>query len=144
MHLFTKKIKQYWQVVLLFSIWLLISVFNTKIYWMLIDDGYNIWFVRNLFLQIKNFNITSISDMLLESTGRFRPIYWFYHMIVWLIGKNNFVVHRIGHVMIFGFILFFIYSILTKITKSKNIAFIGSSLFLIIPVNFENWARIGS
>lgn len=128
--------------ILLFT-WLGIMIPNLKIYWMLVDDGFDVVFSRTLFERLFSFNITNIISKLLEDGGRFRPVYWIYQITEWLIGGNNYQIHHFVHMMVIGLTLLFIYLILKELTKSKLISFFGAMTYLLIPTNSENIYRLG-
>ena len=135
--------KNNWQLIFLGIGFVLVSLPNFKIYWMLVDDGYDVWFSRTLLEKFLNINIFGIVSQLLEIGGRFRPIYWFYHSFVYLFGGTNYLVHRFFHIMIFGLIILLIYKIVSKFTNNKNAGLLSSLIFMLTPTNFENWARLG-
>lgn len=135
--------KKYWAYMFLFAAWLPITFYNTKIYWMLVDDGYDVVFSRTLFEKLTSLNIAGFFSQLLEAGGRFRPVYWIYHMLVWVIGRNSFQFHHLVHMLVIGLTIYFIYRILHKLTESKTISFFGAITYLLIPINSENILRLG-
>ena len=136
-------LEKYWAYLLLFAAWLPATFYNTKIYWMLVDDGYNVVFSRTLFEKLTSLNIAGFFSQLLEAGGRFRPVYWIYHMLVWIIGRNSFQFHHLVHMLVIGLTIYFIYRILHKLTESKTISFLGAITYLLIPINSENILRLG-
>jgi len=136
-------LKKSWTVIILFLAWLPITFFNTKIYWMLVDDGWDIVFTRTLFEKLSGLNITGFFSQLLESGGRFRPIYWMYHMTVWLIGGNSFQFQHFAHMLVIGVTVFFIYLIVKELTRSISVAFFAALFYLLTPLNTENIMRLG-
>lgn len=117
---------------------------NLFIYWMLIDDGYTILVDQKLTLLVRNLDLPGIGGILVESQyGRFRPLYWIYNWIVYLIGGNEPSVHRLFHIGIYLLIIFVIYKVSYRLTKSRAFSLLGSALFAVTPLNLENWMRLG-
>lgn len=135
--------KKYLAPVSLFIVWLIVTIPNLKIYWMLIDDGASVVFARTLFEKISGFDILGFLSQLFENVGRFRPVYWLYHMWVWLIGGNSYQFHHFAHMVVIGVAVFFVYLIILELTKSKTISFIASLFYFFIPLNTENIVRLG-
>lgn len=138
-----KILKNSWDSVILFITWLVISIFNLNGYWLLVDDGEGIVFVRTLVEKIFRLNIYGFVSMLFETNGRFRPVYWVYQMIVWLIGGNSYQFHHFAHMVVIGLGMLFVYLIIKELTKSKLLSFFGSLFFLLSPLNTENIFRLG-
>jgi hypothetical protein len=136
-------IKNNLTVFLLFFVWLVVTIFNLRIYWMLVDDGGNIVFSRTLFEKISSLNIMGFASQLLESVGRFRPVYWLYQMTVWIIGRNSYQFQHFAHMLVIGLTVLFIYLIIRELTKSKIVSFFGALTYLLIPINSENIFRLG-
>jgi hypothetical protein len=110
---------------------------------MLVDDGVDVVFSRTLFEKLSNFDFLGFASQLLENIGRFRPIYWMYHMTVWLIGRNSYQFQHFAHMLVIGLTIFFIYLIIRKLTKSRVTSFFGALAYLLIPLNTENILRLG-
>lgn len=107
------------------------------------DDGWDIVFVRTLFEKLSNLNLSGFISQLLEIGGRFRPIYWFYHTWVWLIGGNSFQFHHFAHMIVIGVAVLFIYLTLHELTKSKPISLFAALFYFFVPLNTENIMRLG-
>jgi len=110
---------------------------------MLVDDGEGVIFVKTLFEKISHLNISGFVSQLFETNGRFRPVYWLYQTIVWLVGKNNYQIHHLMHMLVIGITVLFIYLLIKQLTKSRLASFFGALMFLLIPLNTENIMRLG-
>jgi len=130
-------------IFILFLVWLPITFFNTKIYWMLVDDGWDVIFSRTLFEKLSSLNLTGFVSQLMESGGRFRPVYWTYHMWVWLIGGNSYQFQHFVHMLVIGLTVLFVYLIIKELTKSKSISLFAALFYLLTPLNTENIFRLG-
>ena len=130
-------------IFILFLVWLPITFFNTKIYWMLVDDGWDVVFSRTLFEKLSSINLAGFVSQLLETGGRFRPVYWMYHMWVWLIGGNSYQFHHFAHMLVIGITVLFIYLIIKELTHSKYVSFFAALFYLLTPLNTENVFRLG-
>jgi len=130
-------------IFILFLVWLPITFFNTKIYWMLVDDGWDVIFSRTLFEKLSSLNLTGFVSQLLESGGRFRPVYWMYHMGVWLVGGNSYQFQHFAHMVVIGITILFIYLIIKELTNSKLTSLFAALFYLLIPLNTENIFRLG-
>lgn len=138
-----KHLKKYWPFLVLLAVWIPITYYNTKIYWMLVDDGYDVVFSRKLFESLSHLNIFGFVSQIFESGGRFRPVYWIYQLLEWLIGRNSFQIHHLVHMVVIGLTVYFLYQILSKLTKSKIFSLFGALTYLLIPINSENIIRLG-
>lgn len=138
-----KFFKKYWAIIVLVVSWIPITFYNTKIYWMFVDDGWDVVFARTLFEKLSHLNIVGFVSQLFETGGRFRPVYWFYHTWVWLIGENSFQFQHFAHMIVIGVAILFIYLTLHELTKSKTISLLGSLFYFFVPLNTENIMRLG-
>ena len=138
-----KFLKNKWPILTIVAFWLPITFYNTKIYWMLVDDGGDVVFARTLFEKFSHLYIGQFISQLLETGGRFRPIYWFYHTWVWLIGGNSFQFQHFAHMIVIGITVLFIYLIVHEISKSKVLALFASFFYFFVPLNTENIMRLG-
>ncbi len=134
---------KHWQKIFLVAVFLLVGIPNLFINWMLIDDGYDIWFVREFSQKLYNFAFIDAFGQLLEAGGRFRPVYWIYNWFVWLVGGNQAWVHHLAHILIFAGIIILIYHFAKKITSSANAGLLSGIIFALTSLNYENWIRIG-
>jgi len=132
-------------ILLMVSAWIIVTIFNLRIYWMLVDDGWDVVFSRTLFEKISKFNFAGFFSQLviLENEGRFRPVYWFYQTTVWIIGKDSPQFQHFAHMLVIGLTVFVIYLIMNELTRSKLVSFFGSISYLLIPTNTENIFRLG-
>lgn len=136
-------IKSRLDVAALFIVWLIVTIFNLRGYWMLVDDGEGVVFARTLFEKLASLNLVAFFSQLLETNGRFRPVYWIYHMVVWFIGRNSYQFHHFAHMVVIGVGALFVYLIIKELTRSKWHSFFGSLFFLLTPLNTENIFRLG-
>ena len=127
----------------LILVFCIVFIPNLFIKWMLLDDGYTIYFVTLLHKFIISFNIQGFIGLFFEATGRLRPIYWIFNYLVWIIFGSNPFGFRLAHVLVWVGIVFLISKIIIKLTKSSIFAFLGSIIFIISPINYENILRIG-
>ncbi len=144
-----KKIKRYiakidWWVfgIITASLLLLSKTFQIKFSW--IDDGWNIVVARDLFRNLTHLNLNGVFGGLVESSiGRFRPVYWVWQVVVYLIGGQQSSVHYLLHAFLIVSILILVYKIILLVSNSKQVSALGSFLVLLFPLNFENWIRLG-
>lgn len=140
--IFTFFKKYFWEF-FLFAVWTAVTVPNLKIYWMLLDDGWDIVYSRKIFENLAHFNFLGVFSLFLESVGRFRPVYWLYQVAVWVIGGNNYQFSHFAHMVVIGATVLFIYLIVKELTQSKPASFFAALFFLLIPSNVENILRLG-
>jgi hypothetical protein len=131
------------EFVAMFAIWVIVTVQNMNIYWMLVDDGVSVVFSKTLFEKFMNLNLVGIASQLFEDGSRFRPFYWIYNMAVWLIGGSSFQIHHLVHMLIVGATMLFIYLIIRELTHSRTISSFGALTYLLTPLNTENIFRLG-
>jgi hypothetical protein len=110
---------------------------------MLVDDGEGVVFARTLFEKISSLNFVGFFSQLLETNGRFRPVYWFYQMVVWFVGRNSYQFHHFAHMLVIGTGMLFVYLIVRQLTNSRWLSFFASLFFLLTPLNTENLFRLG-
>jgi hypothetical protein len=134
---------KYFGILFLGVTYLTVFIPNFFIKWMLIDDGHTIEVVQSINSKVINFDVAGLINIFAESSGRFRPVYWLYNYFVWLVGGSNPVLHRAFHVLIFALIAYFIFRFVLSFTRSKVTSSIASLLFILTPLNYENWMRIG-
>lgn len=130
-------------ILLLLVFFIPIAYLNTNIYWMLVDDGYSVVFSRELFGKLARLELVAIFDQLVEDSGRFRPVYWFYQMFVWLLGGNDYRVWHLVHMFVIGATVIFVYLTIKKLTRSRPISVIAALFYLLTPLNTENILRLG-
>ena len=138
-----KIVKNNMGIVVSLVIWVVVTIFNMKGYWMLVDDGEGVVFSRTLVEKISELNLIGFVALLFETNGRFRPVYWFYQMIVWLIGGNSYQFHHFAHMLVIGAGMLFVYLIVKELTRSKLLSIFASLFFLLAPLNTENIFRLG-
>lgn len=130
-------------IVLLCIAWIIVTVSNLRIYWMLVDDGDDVIFARTLFEKIHSLNFMGFASQLFETNGRFRPVYWLYQMIVWLIGGNSYQFQHFAHMLVICITILFIYLAIKELTHSKIASFFAALFYLLTPLNAENIFRLG-
>lgn len=139
-----RKFKEYWPFLILFLLWATVAIFNVKIYWALIDDGWEVTFAKNLFDKLLTLNLSGFASTLSEGDGRLRIVFWIYRIFLWIIGGHNSQIYHLANMLVIGATVLFIYLVVEKITKSKIISTFGAIFYLIIPTNTENIIRIGT
>jgi len=123
-----KFLKNNLYIILLFAISLIVFVptFNIKFSW--IDDGWDIL----------------VADKIVETNiGRFRPVYWLWQTVVYIIGESYSSIHYLLHYVLIFSVVFLVYKIIYFFTKSNMSSFVGALILLIFPLNAENWIRLG-
>lgn len=129
-------------ILLILTIILFIPATGIKFSW--VDDGYNLLTAQNYLKSIKTLDISRLVGLVLEERiGRFRPAYWLWLISSYLIGGNNPTIHYLLHFILIFATSFLIFKTVFLITKSKWASLFSGSLFLINPINTENWYRLG-
>lgn len=121
---------------------LFIPAIGIKFSW--VDDGWDIQMCQKFIGFAKSFDFGHFFDLFFErSNGRFRPVYWLWLIASYLIGENNPTIHYLLHFILIFATTFLIFKTVFLITKSEWASFFAGSLFLINPINTENWYRLG-
>lgn len=133
-----------WQeVVLLLSI-AVILIPTLFVQWMIVDDGMSIAMAEQINNSLKNWNIHGLLDALTENEGgRFRPAYWLYYWVSYLVSGYNVLGYRIIHALVIAATVYIVFIIIKLLTSSKTVALFSSFLFLFTSHNVENWFRLG-
>lgn len=76
-------------------------------------------------------------------SGRFMPVYWFYHTLEYAIGGLNPTIHFLLHYLLILLAALFIYGTVKEFTNSEFAAFISGTLYIVTPLNTENLYRLG-
>ncbi len=139
-----RKFKEHWPFLIIFLVWTTVSIFNVKIYWALIDDGWEVTFAKNLFDKLTTLNLSGFASTLSEGDGRLRIVFWIYRIFLWIIGGHNPQIYHLANMLVIGATVLYIYLVVEKITKSKILSIFGAIFYLIIPTNTENIIRIGT
>lgn len=129
--------------VILFFLFLLIFSQLIQINFAWVDDTWDLRFSRNFLTLIGTLDLRGAFLSLIEiNSGRLRPVYLLWRVLVYLIAGNNAWAHYLLHFSIIAGTAIFIFKIVYFFTNSNLGSFIASSLFLVIPVNSENWVRL--
>lgn len=121
---------------------ILFPTVNIRFSW--IDDGWNINVAKNIITNFYTLNISGLFNNLFEITsGRMRPVYWIFQTIMFLLGDNYSSIYYFIHNIIILAASVVIYLLINFFTKSKFGSFFGSLLYILIPLNAENWVRLG-
>lgn len=133
-----------WYFLLLLAVILVVGIPSLFVDWLILDDGVMILISQKLSLALKTFNFQEIINLLIEKDlGRFRPAYWIYQWLVYLIAGINPVFQHLIHLIVNSLTVFLIYGIGRNFGLSKKAVFIGCLLFVMAPFNFEHWYRLG-
>lgn len=133
-----------WQEIALFVLILIIGLPSLFVSWMIVDDGVGILIPQKISNLLTSFNFGGLWDLFVEKeSGRFRPAYWIFQWVVYLIGREDPFFHHFVHFLVCAATVFLIFSIIRILTSSKSSALLGSSLFLLTYLNIENWYRLG-
>ncbi len=140
-----KSIFQYWPMLALVIISLLIMKSSLQLPFSLIDDGLVIDKSNEFVSKITNLNFRELDWLLLESrTGRSRPIFWLFMFIqYWFVGNNSFTLH-ILRIIFSASLISLVYYISYKLTKSKFVGILASLPALLFYRNVENFYRLVS
>lgn len=112
--------------------------------WALVDDGKSAQVAYDLTHSLLKFNLSAFLNNLLEyDSGRFRPGYWLYLWITFLIAQNSALWHHFIHLLLFFFSAFLIYLLGEKSTKKGFVGVLAAILFIIDWQVLENWYRLG-
>lgn len=147
---FSKKVKSWWeslswQEVALFVLVFIIGFPSVFVSWMIVDDGVSILFAQKISDFLSTFNLVGLWNLFLkEDVGRFRPAYWLFQWVSYLLAGKNPLLHHLIHFLMSGGTVFLIYSIIRILTFSKSAALVSSLIFLLASFNIENWYRLGT
>lgn len=109
-----------------------------------IDNGRMVLESRELHASVVNLDFSEMFDVLVEKRiGRFRPFYWIWNALVYRVAGDSAGLHYyFRFLLIFG-TSFLIYKTVNMISKSKLAGIISSFLFILIPINTNNWYNLG-
>jgi glycosyltransferase involved in cell wall biosynthesis len=112
--------------------------------WSLIDDGVSVLNSQKILEGAFSLNFNEIFSVVWESSvGRFRPVYWVYNFLAYLIGGKNPLFYHFLRFLNFGFVGSLVFIIGKKIGSDRTAGFF-SFLFLAFSfLTFENWYRLG-
>lgn len=133
-----------WQVWVLIIFICVIGVPSLFVNWMIVDDGADLLIGKNIQHFLTTFDFNGLWGIFLEKeTGRFRPAYWLYMWFTYLIGGYNPFLHHLINLLVCSLSGIFIYLTIKILTSSKTAAMIGGLIFVLAPINLENWYRLG-
>lgn len=131
-------------IFLLLVIAVIVFIPTLKIGFSLVDDAYDILYAKKILENIFGLNMQGLLGNLVESSiGRFRPTYWFWQSCVYLLAGTDPMLHYLFHAILITTTSLIIFKLVYFITKSNLGGLIAGSLFLVVPVNAENWLRLG-
>jgi len=140
----TKFPKVFLPVLILFCLTLIIFIPAMGIKFSWVDDGWDILMCQKFINYAKSLDFKNFFNLFFETAnGRFRPVYWLWLISNYLIGGNNPAIHYLLHFALIFATSFFIFKTVFLLTKSKWASFFSGALFLINPINTENWYRLG-
>ncbi len=109
-----------------------------------IDDGWDILMAQKFINSAKNLDFRQFFNLFLEGDiGRFRPVYWLWQTLTYLLAGKTPLVHYFLHFLLILGIIFFIYKIVFILTKNRWAGFFSGALFLLNTINPDNWYRLG-
>lgn len=123
---------------------LLVGVGTLSINWSMVDDGKSAQISSFLTNATMDGNFESFGSSLLEpESGRFRPFYWIYLWLKFiLLGSSSFS-HHLVHLFVFILSTFLIFEISRLLFNNKLVGTIASLLFAVDSLSIENWYRLG-
>ncbi len=111
--------------------------------WALVDDGKSAEIATLITRSLAKFDLVSLWNNLLEpDSGRFRPAYWIYQWLTFLIAGKSSMFHYIIHLMVFLTDSILIYKLVNK-SGYKWSGVIASIFFILDYRLLENWYRLG-
>ncbi len=112
--------------------------------WSLIDDGVSVLNAQKILDGLKTLNFNLVSSVLWESeVGRFRPVYWLYNFLTYILGgKNPFIYHLLRYLNL-ALAASLVFAIARKISGSMRAGLLSFLFFTISFLTFENWYRLG-
>lgn len=144
-----EKIKKWWrnlswQEVVLFVVIFIFGFPSLFVSWGLLDDGAFIMVAQKIQAYIAALDFNSLLNLFFEKEpGRFRPFYWIFNWLVYLIGGKSAFFHHLVHFVMFTAICFLIFTIVKNLSHSKSAALLSGILFAAGMHNIENWYRLG-
>lgn len=132
------------------SEWIIFLFISLFIFWQfllsppfsLADDGYSLTLGKQLFSDI---SISNWKNTLFEfDIGRFRPVYLLYFSIIFLFFGSNPIGLWLGQTVVLWLTLVFLYKLINLLTKNKQLSFVLSTIWLIMPNVSENIFRAGT
>lgn len=128
----------------LFTVVLVLYHSASKMNFHWIDDGFVLQNSQNILNSLKRGDVSQVADILVEENiGRFRPVYWMWKSMVTTLAGNNAAIHYLFRFLLIGGTSTLIILIIHFISGSYFASLIGGILFLIHPLNSENWYRLG-
>lgn len=132
------------------SEWIIFLFISLFIFWQfllsppfsLADDGYSLTLGKKL---ISDFSFSNWKNTLFEfDIGRFRPVYLMYFSVVYFFFGSDPIGLWLGQTIVLWLTLVFLYKLINFLTKNETLAFILSTVWLIMPNVSENIFRAGT
>lgn len=144
--LFFKKVSlilfDYRILLFILSLIIFLPARNIKFSW--IDDGYNLLISQKLIGALKHVDYKTLIGLFFETeNGRFRPLYWIWQSVFFLIGGLNPAIHYLLHSIFIFITSLYLYKTVFFLSKSKISGLFSAALFLTNSFNSENWYRLG-
>lgn len=123
---------------------LLFGLGTLTIHWSMVDDGKSAQVADQITTSIKHLDYRLFTNSVLEpDTGRFRPAYWVYQWLTFVVGGSSALNHHLIHLLVFVICSYGLYKIAFYLFKSSLVAVIASFLFIADSLTLENWYRLG-
>lgn len=111
--------------------------------WSLIDDGERLVISQQMTESLTKGDFYNfIYHPVDQISGRFRPVYWIFHWLVFLVGDKIVWLHHFVRVAIFLVTASTFYILVSRFI-SKTTGFFSLAFFLFFAPNLENWWRLG-
>ena len=111
--------------------------------WSLIDDGERLIISQQMTESLAKGDFYNfIYHPVDQISGRFRPIYWIFHWLVFLIDHKIVWLHHLVRVAIFSIAASAFYILVSRFI-SKTTGLFSLAFFLFFAPNLENWWRLG-
>jgi len=130
-------------IILILLVATLLLLPQLKVPWMLIDDGESLRVAQEAEDQIRAGN--PIWFLQFEKIhGRFRPVYWLYHLVTFKLFGFNAVFHHFAHLLVYLGITLMVYKLIKAISGSDLAGFLGGIFLLLFSPAKENLYRLGT
>jgi hypothetical protein len=108
-----------------------------------VDDGYVFYASKQLLDNLAGGKFGDVWFFLTEYGFRFRPVYWFWQAVNYLLSGYDPQLHYFWHFVMLLMIALLLFKITRKYCQSSSLGLFASLLFMVSPVNAENWYRLG-
>ena len=109
----------------------------TPAYFGLLDDGQTINISQKI---ISNFNMDLMGG---NDSGRFVPIYWLHHILLYIFFGITPILYYLFHALSLSIVLFMIYKITHLLTEKRKISILASLLYLLSLPVVESYYTLG-